>query len=176
MAGAKPTDDARRVAMGRTTEERFWIKVQRRGADECWLWIASRCSDGYGTFSYKGRTVDAHRVCWMLECGPIPAGQHVLHHCDTPACVNPAHLFLGDQSANALDREKKGRGWMKRHPELMQRGSAHHEAKLTEEAASAIRVRYASGGISMKRLADEYGVSVRTVSNVVHRLVWVHVP
>jgi hypothetical protein len=34
----------------------------------------------------------------------------VLHRCDTPACVNPDHLFLGTAKDNALDREAKGRG------------------------------------------------------------------
>lgn len=51
----------------------------------------------------------AHRVSYELFVGPIPAGMHVLHHCDNPPCVRPSHLFLGDAKVNAQDRAAKGR-------------------------------------------------------------------
>jgi hypothetical protein len=38
-----------------------------------------------------------------------PAGQVALHHCDTPACVNPEHLFLGTPQDNMDDKVSKGR-------------------------------------------------------------------
>ena len=90
-----------------TIQERFWSKVDRSG--ECWLWTAAKVQ-GYGSFD--GRR--AHRVAWELAYGPIPkgVGYHgtcVLHRCDTPACVNPAHLRLGTQADNMADRDAKGR-------------------------------------------------------------------
>jgi hypothetical protein len=88
--------------------ERFWKKVNK--TDGCWLWTATRIGR-YGGFRFEGRSRTAHRVSWELAFGPIPDGLQVLHHCDTPLCVNPQHLFLGTPLDNARDRDSKGRGY-----------------------------------------------------------------
>lgn len=51
----------------------------------------------------------AHRVSFELFRGPI-GKLKVLHKCDTPACVNPQHLYLGTQLQNVKDRVERGRG------------------------------------------------------------------
>ena len=59
----------------------------------CWLWLGS--SKGkYGHFAPGGGAKYAHRAAWELFRGPITDELRVLHHCDTPMCVNPDHLFL----------------------------------------------------------------------------------
>ena len=75
----------------------------------CWLWVGPHDRDGYGSAPRTGGEVRAHRVSWVLAHGPIPPGRWVLHACDVPACVNPAHLFLGDHTINMRDRSAKGR-------------------------------------------------------------------
>lgn len=74
-----------------STEERFWSKVDVRGPDECWNWQAV-VSGGYGRFSIRGKTVQAHRFSCELMGRPIP--QHLVadHLCRNQLCVNPTHL------------------------------------------------------------------------------------
>lgn len=89
--------------------QRFWPKVDKRGPDDCWLWTGSEHGKGYGGFSYRGRSVPAQRISWLLEHGEPPDNLFVCHTCDVPKCVNPAHLFLGDHQANMADMVAKGR-------------------------------------------------------------------
>lgn len=91
------------------TPEDFWASVEKLDSNSCWLWLAGRDIDGYGTLRYQ--TVDwrSHRLAWFLTNGPIPDGLHVLHSCDNPPCCNPAHLFLGTNADNMKDKARKGR-------------------------------------------------------------------
>lgn len=75
-----------------TTEQRFWAKVDRRGADECWPWLARRDEKGYARFRFGGKTNRAHRYAYELLVGEIPAGLTIDHLCRNTGCVNPAHL------------------------------------------------------------------------------------
>lgn len=75
----------------------------------CWLWRGSTVGMGYGTLCVNGRTVRAHRHSYELYVGPIPKGLFVLHSCDNPGCVNPAHLFTGAGADNMQDCLAKGR-------------------------------------------------------------------
>jgi hypothetical protein len=91
-----------------TTEERFWSKVQRGAADECWPWTGARCKNGYGNFrvgSLKDasrRTALAHRVAYELEYGFTTEniGLDVDHLCRNRLCVNPQHLELVTRREN----------------------------------------------------------------------------
>lgn len=90
--------------------ERYEEKVDRSGGpDACHPWMAGRLPTGYGRFSYGGKDVYAHRWAYENYVGPIPEGLQVLHHCDNPPCVNPAHLWLGTHADNHADKVAKGR-------------------------------------------------------------------
>lgn len=92
----------------------WWLSHVAIGdLDDCWLWLAARDRNGYGKFQYGpkgGQThVRAHR--WIVEHlrGPIPLGMVVMHTCDNPPCVNPAHLIIGTPLQNNDDKVAKGR-------------------------------------------------------------------
>lgn len=89
--------------------ERFWPKVERREPDECWPWKASVTGRGYGRFALSGKARHAHRVSYEIANGQAPGDLFVLHRCDNPPCVNPAHLFLGTNTDNVRDAVAKGR-------------------------------------------------------------------
>lgn len=82
--------------------ERFWLRVDRRGLDECWEWQGPR-TYGYGYFSASRKvTLRAHRFAYKLLVGPIPDGLGLDHLCRNRACVNPAHLEPVTNRVNTL--------------------------------------------------------------------------
>jgi hypothetical protein len=108
----------------------------------------------------------------------------VLHHCDNPSCVNPAHLFLGTVADNNRDCIEKGRARWARgdlsasrlHPETRPRGEGSCAAKLTAEQVMAMRDAYAAGTATVADLARRFGVAHRTARYAILGWSWAHVP
>lgn len=128
----------------------------------CWEWLAFKNRDGYGLFWFKGGKITAHRYAYLDTHGSIPKGLHILHACDNPGCVKPAHLFAGTNADNMRDRDQKGR---------TQRGGKHYRAKLTREDVLEIR----SSGESGPVLAKTYGVTKENINCIRRRDTWKHI-
>ena len=83
--------------------ERFWEKVDQRGPDECWPWLASTTSHGYGTLRlWPTGALTAHRVAYELAYGEIPEGLTIDHLCRNRICCNPYHLEAVSLHENIL--------------------------------------------------------------------------
>lgn len=140
-----------------------WARLTPEERGPCNEWQKYRDRDGYGTIWYKGTTWRAHRAAWDEHVGPIPAGMHVLHHCDNPACVKVAHLFLGSHVENVGDMNRKGR-------QSMHAVGNRYHVKLTDEQVADIRARYVfRGHPNTLDLAAEYGVHPSHIGKIVHR-------
>jgi DNA-binding MarR family transcriptional regulator len=144
----------------------FWGKV-RKFDDGCWLWLGHRDRGGYGSASYQGKTMGAHRVAYLTEVGPIPEGLWVLHKCDNPPCVRPDHLFLGTVADNNADAIAKGR-------QARRRGNSH--PSLTTLQVRAIRRIAERKLIPLSDLAAAVGVSRYIAERIVSGEPWGDAP
>lgn len=148
-------------------KKRFNEKWSVNRATGCWEWMASCAGKGYGQMKIPGtrRQDYAHRISYRIHVGEIPKGKSVLHRCDNPKCVNPAHLFLGTAKDNAQDMKKKGRHLP---------GEANSGAILSEKDVRAIRALIATG-IAQHQIAAMFGIAQITVSRIKRNLRWAHV-
>jgi hypothetical protein len=171
---------------------RFWRKVNKDGPtmphmeSPCWLWMAAKNKKGYGYLGLGKKTPLAHRVCWTIVNGQIPHdgsahGICVCHRCDNPACINPAHLFLGTNADNVRDMAAKGRqprgdkNGARLYPERIKRGEENGNSKLTAAIVIDIRARYAAGGITQYQLATLFNLSQGHINDVIQRKRWRHI-
>ena len=68
-------------------EREWWTRVEVRDEAECWPWLQSVGSHGYGQ-TWDGVTVRlAHRVAWALANGEqVPLGMTIDHACHNKIC------------------------------------------------------------------------------------------
>jgi hypothetical protein len=130
-------------------------KFVREPMSGCWLWTAAMDKHGYGML-WNGKQMDrAHRVFYASANGVNVSGVNVLHDCDNPSCVNPAHLHAGTQADNMKERTIRGRSGK----------------RITQETADKIKTML-NIGAPQRTIAQLFGVSQRLVWNIDKGLIW----
>lgn len=153
----------------------------------CYIWLGDtgRYHYGfeYGRFKLNGKRILAHRAAYILAHGEIPDEMSICHHCDTPLCVNPAHLFAGTQRDNIADMHAKGRyvsrrGIPNKHPSIRRGmpinvGEENPRSKLTKQDVRFIKKF--KDEFLQRELAEMFGVSEPTISDIWRGATWKHV-
>lgn len=135
-------------------------KAQQVMRTPCKLWTGAKNKRGYGVRRYRGKAHLVHRVAWIERHGEIPDGLCVLHHCDTPACYEDTHLFLGTRADNTADARSK-----KRLPV----GERKPNHKLTALQVQQIRQTYVRRGHpNMYDLAEQFSVSYSLINHIIN--------
>lgn len=139
-------------------------RLRRRGwtvsNTGCWVWEGATDGWGYGTLSLSGEQRGAHIVAYEVWVGPIEPGKILLHSCDNPPCINPAHLTQGTHRDNSKDRDNRGRS-----------GST----VLTVEQVREIRRLRAETNLTLDQLGQQFGTSRDNVASIVYRKTWKNV-
>lgn len=152
-----------------SAKDRLLKNVRQVG--KCWIWTGSRGRGGdeeeYGKIWFDGRSWVASRLSYFLFVGDIPEGMLVCHSCDTPGCIRPEHLFLGNHTINAKDAAMKRRCGAQRRPEAYSHlhGEGSPNAKLKELRVKTIK-RLIVMGYSHDDIALRCGVNRSTVSKI----------
>ena len=123
--------------------------------------------DGYSIINSNKKKYREHRVVYenhfniLLKLETL-----VLHKCDNPPCIEPTHLFLGNQTDNIKDKVAKNR---------QTKGELHGRSILTEKEVLEIRYKYSKGYYTQQMLRREYHVSIGCIEGIIARRTWKHI-
>jgi hypothetical protein len=152
-------------------QRRFWSKIRKRGANECWPWFGALTDKGYGCcypYGAEGGQYRAHRVSFFLMTDIDPGEMGALHSCDSPACCNPAHVIPSTQKINLANMRAKARDY--KFPVISGEKAPH--AKLLDAEVAAIRhlagTTDETGYWSERRLAARFKIGNAQVHRIIH--------
>jgi hypothetical protein len=151
--------------------DRKWFFQFVRKTPTCWWWEGTKIAPGsYGyviwTTKPKRKTRMAHRIAYELFKGPVPDDLFVLHRCDNPSCVRPAHLWLGTNKDNSHDSRSKGRLWWQNIPNELKARGEHSGKSIFTNAQVMQMKRMRADGATYKAIAETLGVKPRSVTYV----------
>lgn len=134
---------------------------------ECHIFQGTKDARGYGMIRVDGVYKKAHRASYFVHKGEIPEGFVVMHSCDVPACINPAHLIAAPQIENVRDMHAKGRA-------VINSGENHVRAKLKRNQVALIRQRYKRycRKDGANAIGKEYGISGANVIAIIEGKTW----
>ena len=93
------------LLLSKSATDKFFNRIVVSENDvECWEWVGTKNSQGYGQH-YCGIESNkfgrAHRLAYEHWVGPIEEGMTVDHLCYNKSCVNPKHLEVVTRGENA---------------------------------------------------------------------------
>jgi len=140
---------------------RFWTYIPKWSSiDECWNWLGYIGknlinNDKRAKFSIqingKQKLIYAYRIMYWLHYGEFNEELDVCHKCDNGKCVNPYHLFLGNNKNNSDDMVLKER-------------NNNGKTKLTNEQIIFIKNNYKK--YTNKELALMFNIDQSFVSRI----------
>lgn len=146
--------------------QQFWSTVDQTpgfGRDgDCWEWRGYLNNKGYGQFGMWSKRWFCHRLSFKLHYGRIYRSLLVLHSCDNPLCVNPAHLRQGTFQDNTNDAKARNR---------TARGTRVGGVVLNEEKVRYIRDELAKGRTAQS-IGKDLSVSGLLVGSVKRGNAW----
>jgi len=137
-----------------------WKKIEYIiNENGCHICISHNLSKaGYPWLKRNGKVRPMSNYIWEDKNGLIPKGIQILHKCDTPACINVEHFFLGTQAENVKDMISKDR---------QAKGEGNHSKLIKEQV---LQIRQELG--SQESIARKYNVSQYTISEIKRRTAW----
>lgn len=142
----------------RSDAERILDLSQPEPNSGCWLWLGVYDPlPNYiraGKFRLNGKLQRAARASFIIFKNDIPEGACILHKCDNPGCINPDHLYDGNQLQNSIDKMSRGRG------------------NRTLSAGQAAAIRRLKPYFTNWELARFFGVQAGTISAVINFRSW----
>lgn len=188
----KEGDDACWLWKGATRRKGYGVLVVKHSQN----YVASRVA----WTPLKGEIPSGMLVCHNCPTGDNPRccnpthmflGSHKDNHADSK---RKGRRATGERHGSRTRPERTQRGddhWTRRrpelvkrgedspsrlHPERMARGEAAHKSSITEEDVVRMRTEYASGSITLQKLALRHSVTPQAIWRILKRLAWKHVP
>lgn len=136
--------------------------------EDCLIWPYRRSEDGYALLGMNGTVSLVSTLVCEHANGPRPEGGYeAAHNCGQgrAGCVSKRHMEWKTHAENAADKIRHGTlAW----------GEKSGRAKLTE--AQVQRIRALRGRISLRLLAERYGVDKSTVGHILTGRSWKRLP
>ena len=145
--------------------DRFWAKV-RQAENGCWYWNGYLNSKMYGRVRIGDAHHYVHRVSKMIELGRmLRPDEIVMHKCNNPNCVNPAHLDIGSILINNDHRNRCG------HYSLSYIRRKKRMSRLKPEQVAQVKLRLQlQHGVAA--IAADLGVHWQTIADIRSGKTW----
>ena len=143
-------------------EERLWAKIDKKdNISECWPWIGCKENNRYGQIKINNKNKRLHIVMYEYFYKTKIGENECVHHlCNNKACCNPFHLIKISHNEHSI---------------LHNGGENSYWSKLTIDEVRQIKNMYNFKRGQIKELAEQYNVSVGTISGIINNKKWKNV-